>query len=134
MFLLSFPRNAWQSGASVYIKSIFSMVKGTKMFLQPSGLCHQASSAYHLIVPQCNDAGEMIDDQIAQRRQVQGKYFLDVIKCLRYLVREGISFQGLDNNDNLTQILYLLGTKDYNITKHLHQTSFRRGLTQVHAS
>ena len=27
--------------------------------------------------------------------------------------------QGLDNNDNLTQIFYLLGTKDANITKYL---------------
>lgn len=26
--------------------------------------------------------------------------------------------RGLDNNDNLTQILYFLGTKDDNIAKH----------------
>ena len=30
--------------------------------------CHQASSAYLFIVPQYNDIGEMIDDQITQRR------------------------------------------------------------------
>ena len=80
---------------------------------------HQASSAYHLIVPQCNNIGEMTDDQITQRRQGEPKYLLDIIKCLRYHAHQGIPLQGLDNNDNLTQILYLLRTKDDNITKHL---------------
>ena len=28
--------------------------------------CHQAFSAYYFIVLQCNDVGEMIDDQITQ--------------------------------------------------------------------
>ena len=61
----------------------------------------------------------MIDDQITQQRQVERKYLLDVIKCLRYLVRQRIPLQALDNNDNLTQILYLLDAKDDSKTKHL---------------
>ena len=63
--------------------------------------------------------GEMIDDLITQRRKVERKCLLDAIKCLRYLARQGIPLQGLDNNDNLFQILYLLRTKDDNIIKHL---------------
>ena len=59
----------------------------------------------------------MIDDQINQKRQVQRKYLLDVIKCLRYLALQEIPLKGLDNNDILTQILYLLETKDDNTTK-----------------
>ena len=50
----------------------------------------------------------MIDDQITQQRKVERKYLLEVIKLLRYLVRQGIPLQGLDNNDSLTQILYLI--------------------------
>ena len=46
---------------------------------------------------------------------------LDFIKCLRYLARQGILLQGLDDSSNLTQILYLLGTKDDNIRKHFHR-------------
>ena len=61
----------------------------------------------------------MIDDQITQQRKVGRKYLLDVFKFLRHLVRQGIPLQGLDNNDSLTQILYLIGTKDDNTTKHL---------------
>ena len=72
----------------------------------------------------------MVDDQITQRRKLKSKYLLDVIKCLRYLARQGIPLQGLDNNDNLTQILYLLRTKDDNITKHLQG----QAETQEHAS
>ena len=63
----------------------------------------------------------MIDDQIIQQRKVERKYLLEVIKLLRYLVRQGIPLQGLDNNDSLTQILYLIWTKDDNTTKHLQE-------------
>ena len=63
----------------------------------------------------------MIDDQITQQRKVERKYLLEVIKLLRYLVRQGIPLQGLDNNDRLTQILYLIWTKDDNTTKHLQE-------------
>ena len=68
-----------------------------------------------------NDAGEIIDYQIAQQRQVERKYLLDAIKCLRYLARQGIPLQGLDNNDNLIQILYLFESKNDNMTKHLQE-------------
>ena len=95
------------------------MKKGTKYFYSHQDYaCHQASLVYHLIVLQCNNVREIIDDQIIQRRQVERKYLLDVIKCLRFLPLQGVSLRGLDNNDNLTQILYFLGTKDDNITKH----------------
>ena len=108
-----------KQGGSVYIKGIFSMGKDTKMFLQPPRFCLSSGLLSLSLLPQCNDAEEMIDDQITQQSQVERKYLLDVIKCLRYLARQEIPLQGLDNNDNLTHILYLLGTKDDNITKHL---------------
>ena len=81
--------------------------------------CHLAASAYHLVVPQCPDVGELIDDQITQRRSIERKYLLDVLKCLRYLARQGIPLQGLDNEDNLTQLLLLFGTKDESIANRL---------------
>ena len=51
---------------------------------------------------------------------MERKYLIDIIKCLRFLSRQGITLQGHDNNDNLAQSLLLLGTKDDNITKHIH--------------
>ena len=52
---------------------------------------------------------------------MERKYLIDIIKCLKFLSRQGIPLQGHDNNDNLTQTLLLLGTKDDNITKHVHR-------------
>ena len=60
-----------------------------------------------------------MDSQLVQWRQLECKYLLEVIKCLRYLSRQGISLQGHNSNDNFTQLLYLLGTKDKNIMDHL---------------
>ena len=106
---------------ATYISKGFSAWKKAPkcFFNHQDSACHHVSSAYHLIVPQCSDVGEMIDDQITQRRQAERKYLLDVIRCLRYLARQGIPLQGLDNNDNITQLLHLLGTKDDSIIKHL---------------
>ena len=50
---------------------------------------------------------------------MERKYLIGIIKCLKFLSRQGIPLQGHDNNDNLTQTLLLLGTKDDNITKHI---------------
>ena len=104
----------------MYISKRFSAWKRAPkcFYIHQDSACHQIVSAYHLIVPQCNDVGEMIDGQITQRRQVQHKYLLDVIKCLRYLASQGIPLQDLDNNDNLNQVLYFPWTEDDNITKH----------------
>ena len=115
---------------ATYISKGFSAwKKAPKCFYNhQDSACHQASSAYHLVIPQCSDVGEMINSHVTQRRQVERKYLLDVIKCLKYLARQGIPLQGLDNNDNLTQLLHLLATKDDNITKHL-EGQFRHKYT-----
>ena len=67
-----------------------------------------------------------MDSQLVQRRQSERKYLLEVIKCWRYVSRQGIplqghnnSMQGHNNNDNFTQLLYLLVTKCKNIMEHL---------------
>ena len=69
--------------------------------------------------PQCADVGESMDSQLVQQRQLERKSLLEVIKCLRYLSRQGIPLQGHNNNNNFTQLRYLLGTKDKNIMDHL---------------
>ena len=67
MILLSFPRNEkdQKNKELAYISKAYSAWKNTKCFfsLQDS-FCQKASSVYYLIAPECNDIGEMIDDQI----------------------------------------------------------------------
>ena len=101
-------------------KGFSSWKKAPKCFYeQQNSLCHKAAASYNLVVPQCADVGKSMDSQLVQQRQLQRKYLLEVIKCLRYLSRQGIPLQGHNNNDNFTQLLYLLGTKDKNIMDHL---------------
>ena len=102
-------------------KGFASWKKAQKFFYNHQDpACHQASSSYHLVIPSCSDVRGMIDNQIIKRRQMERKYLIDIIKCLKFLSHQGIPMQGHDNNDNLTQTLLLLGTKDDNITKHIH--------------
>ena len=61
-----------------------------------------------------------MDNQLVQGRQVERKYLIEIIKCLRYLTRQAIPLQGHDGNDNFTQLLFLLGTKDNKSPKMNH--------------
>ena len=96
-------------------KGFTSWKKAPKFFYNhQDSACHQAFSAYHLVIPSCSDVGEMIDNQIIKRRQMERKYMIDITKCLKFFSRLGIPLQGHDNNDSLTQTLLLHGTKDDN--------------------
>ncbi|XP_066925948.1 zinc finger MYM-type protein 1-like [Clytia hemisphaerica] len=45
------------------------------------------------------------------------------MQCLRYLARQGLALQGTHQEDNFTQLLLLLGTKDPSIVKALDQSA-----------
>ena len=101
---------------------VSSWKKASKCFYShQSSSCYRAASSYHIVVPQCNNIGELMDNQLVQGRQAERKYFLEVIKCLRCLARQGIPLQGHDGNGNFAQLLYLLGTKDDNIMNYLER-------------
>ena len=59
----------------------------------------------------------MIDAKLTEARSERRSYLLDVIRCVKYLGRQGIALQGNKDEDNFTQLLSLLGTKDENIIK-----------------
>ena len=48
-----------------------------------------------------------------------------MIRCLRYLARQGIARQGSPENDNFSQLLILLGSKDPDILTTLNQSRFK---------
>ena len=70
--------------------------------------CHRAASSYHLVTPSCPDVGELLDNQYNEHKKIERKYLLDVIRCLRYLGRQGIPLQGKNGNDNFTQARFRL--------------------------
>ena len=106
---------------NVYISTGFSSwKKAPQCFLthQESG-CHRIAKTHQFTIPKCHDVGEMIDSKITEQRSIERKYLLQVIRCLRYLGRQGIALQGHNDNDNLTQLLKLIGTNDENVSNHL---------------
>ena len=126
MFLLPHPKKRGNltdqtNKEDPYIKKEFSSWKKTpKCFYEHrNSSCHKAAASYHLVVPQCANVGESMDSQLVQRRQLERKYLLELIKCLRYLSQQGSPLQGHNNNDNFTQLQSLLGKKDKNIMDHL---------------
>lgn len=69
--------------------------------------CSSVSSCYSKLQRRGCD-----DQRQSKEFQKERKYLLDEITCLRHLARQGIAFQGNENNDNCTQLMMLLGTKD----------------------
>ena len=64
----------------------------------------------------------MTNGNLVNVREKERKDFLDVIRCLQYLARQGTASQGDENNDNFTQLMMLLGTKNECIRAHLDGT------------
>ena len=72
---------------------------------------------------QTRDIGELINQNLVDFRKENRAYLFAIMRCLRYLARQGIAIQGTHGNDNLTQLLKLIGTKDASIIDRLNQGS-----------
>ena len=95
-------------------KDLFSLWKKAPQCFKE----HPAS--YHVFIPKSKDVSEMTNDYLVNAcEKAKKKVLFDVIRCLRYLAWQGISLHGNENNDNFTQLVMLLGTKDERIIAHL---------------
>ena len=83
--------------------------------------CHKAAASYHVI--QTRDVGELINQNLVDSRKENRAYLFAIMRCLRYLARQGIAIQGTHGNNNFTQLLKLIGTKDASIIDRLNQGS-----------
>ena len=104
-----------------YITKGFSAWKKVPKCFQAyqDSACHKAAALYQLTISQCQDVGELMDNQRSKKRATERKYLLKVIQPLLYFGRQGIKLQGHDGSDNFTQLLRLLSTNDENILYHL---------------
>ena len=89
-----------------YIPNGFSAwVKTPKSFkTHRDSACHEVTTSYPFIISQCQDVGELMNNQQSKKRATERKYLLEVIRCLHYLGRQWIALQGHDGNDNFTQL------------------------------
>ena len=93
--------------------------------------CHKSAASYRVVIRKCKNVGEMTNDNLVNVSKKETKYLLNMIRCLRYLARQGITFQGNENNDNFTQLIMLLRTKDERIITHLDGTIGKNILTMT---
>ena len=87
--------------------------------------CHNTAACMEILVPKCGDAKEMSDKAISDSRETERKHLINVIRCLRFLSRQGIAIQGNTDKDNFTQLLLLLGTKDPTIITNLNKVRLK---------
>ena len=120
---LSSERNKEQAYISVGFNS---WKKAPKCFEEHQKTnCHKAAAAMETIVPNCGDVAEMTNKNILDTKRKERKHSLDIIRCLRFLARQGIAIQGNPGNDNFTQLLMLLGSKDPAIISTLNRTRLK---------
>ena len=116
-----------------------------KKLILPTAFLHgkkhqiNVAASYQLTISQCQDVGELMDNEQSNKRAIERKYLLEVNRCFRYLGRQGIALQGHDGNDNFTQLLRLLNTNDKNILYHLqgkigHKYTHKAPVTRMHIS
>ena len=130
-----------QNKEETYITNDFSAWKKAPNCFQAyqDSARHNVAASYQLTISQCQDVGELMDNEQSKKRAIERKYLLEVNRCFRYLGRQGIALQGHDGNDNFTQLLRLLNTNDKNILYHLegkigHKYTHKAPVTRMHIS
>ena len=65
-----------------------------------------------MIVPQCRNALEMIDENKKKRKELNRRIFLTILETLHYLTRQGLAVRGdEDDESNFIQLLRLQSKK-----------------------
>ena len=68
-----------------------------------------------VVVTKCGNVGEMVSQGVFESHKRERKYLMDIMRSLVFLAKQGIAIQGNPGEDNFTQLLMLLGTKDPSI-------------------
>ena len=87
--------------------------------------CHKAAAALETVVSKCGDVGELSNKSVVEARKRERNHLINVIRCLRFLARQGIAVQGNQGEDNFTNLLKLLGTKDQSIISALERSRLK---------
>ena len=112
-------RNKGQAYISVGFNSWKKAPKSFENHQQTN--CQKAADALETIVTKCGNVAELTNQNIVDYCREERKHLIDVIRCLRFLARQGIDIQGNPGDDNFTQLLKLLGIKDPSIHSTLEK-------------
>ena len=81
--------------------------------------CHKTSLTYDKTIPKCKDVGVMFNSDTERKREIERKYFRNVMETVQELGREGIPFQGDECNDTFRHVLVLRGNDDPEVAKRV---------------
>ena len=87
--------------------------------------CHKAAAALATVVTECGYIAELTNQSIVDSCRKERKHLINVIWYLRFLARQGIAIQGNPGDNNFTQLLKLLRTKDPSIHSMLEKTTLK---------
>ena len=71
-------------------------------------MCLKTAVGFEVPSKSCRDIVEMTEENIISTRLKQRKYFLNVIRSVQYLARQGLPLQGNGEDGNFKQLLMLL--------------------------
>ena len=83
---------------------------------------HKITTVYHVVIPKRKDTIELTRENLSADRAKERSYLPEIIQSLRYLGEQGITLQGHKGEDNFTQLIVFLRTKDENIRDHLNNS------------
>ncbi len=89
---------------------------------QMSG-CHKAAVAMKAVAVSCPDIVDLTNKTSGEKKATERHHLMNVIRCVRYLARQGVALQGNPDNDNLFQLLKLLASKDSSIETALAKST-----------
>ena len=69
--------------------------------------CHKSSLTYEVIVPHCQNALELINENEKKCRELNRRIFLAILETLQYLARQGLAVRGDDDKESLGTCLQL---------------------------
>ena len=88
--------------------------------------CHQTASNLEIAPQTCKNIIELTNENAKKLRSAERSYFITVMETVQFLGRQGIAFQGENENDNFTQALLFRGKDDTNISQRLNAPTTRQ--------
>ena len=85
--------------------------------------CHRADTSFSAL--KSKYIAELTIQNLSDSRKSNRSFLIMIMKCLRCLDRQGVAIQGIHGEDNCTQLLNSLRTKDSSIIHKLNQATLK---------
>ena len=88
--------------------------------------CHKTATDLEIAPQTCKNIIELTNENAKKLRSAERSYFIKVMETVQFLGRQGIAFQGENENDNFTLALLFRGKDDPSISQRLNAATTRQ--------